>query len=447
MGYFKVSAAALLLCASASIAYAHGGSEHKNMDMDMSMPHSHNASNVTFDPNTYLYDKPSYAGLEAYSGLMMAHIGLMILGWFFILPVGVMFSIARSKLALAVQFLFLIVNALGVICGTMYNINTPDLYENNAHHKIGWIATWVFTAQVVMSLLFLYSGRNKQSTSVSSERASFLPASLQNMNAQSFSQPRWSGETQHEYEPASPMGSSRTLSPDREYEYSKPEAEDEPEDLEDVPLAPPSRRPSWFQNTKFDKYLSARVPYLASKKIVKIAEVVYEVIDRTILILGFIALLTGIVTYAGIFRANNIFNGLAHFVKGGIFFWYGLLTLGRWLGCFADFGWAWNVKPTKSEVGWKSRIPSAEFTESFVIWLYGCINVFLEHLAAWGGAWAAQDFEHVSISIMFFGGGLVSNSMIHSKKITNNVAGWYARRIENPTNLVECRSRRDADPY
>lgn len=79
------------------------------------------------------------------------------------------------------------------------------------------------------------------------------------------------------------------------------------------------------------------------------------------------------------------------------------------MGCFADSGWAWNVKPSKSIVGqWRASIPSAEFTESFVIFLYGLSNVFLEQLAARGGAWAAQDLEHVSISIMFFGGGLVS---------------------------------------
>ena len=100
---------------------------------------------------------------------------------------------------------------------------------------------------------------------------------------------------------------------------------------------------------------------------------------------------------------------LAHYVKGGIFFGYGLLTLGRWMGAFADFGWAWNVKPPKEVVGRRrAAIPSAEFTESFVIFLYGCTNVFLEHLAAWGDAWTAQDLEHVSISVMFFGGGLVS---------------------------------------
>jgi urea transporter len=35
----------------------------------------------------------------------------------------------------------------------------------------------------------------------------------------------------------------------------------------------------------------------------------------------------------------EVFSGLAHFIKGGVFFWYGILTLGRWAGCFANIGW------------------------------------------------------------------------------------------------------------
>ena len=99
------------------------------------------------------------------------------------------------------------------------------------------------------------------------------------------------------------------------------------------------------------------------------------------------------------------------------------------MGCFADLGWAWNVKPTLSEVGqWKARLPSAEFVESFVIFLYGSTNVFMEHLAAWGGEWVAQDLEHVSISIMFFGGGLVSkpNIMFAAVRLTISLV-WDAR--------------------
>jgi hypothetical protein len=87
------------------------------------------------------------------------------------------------------------------------------------------------------------------------------------------------------------------------------------------------------------------------------------------------------------------------------------------MGAFADFGWAWNIKPGADLVPrWQARIPSAEFTESFVIFLYGASNVWLEHLAAWGEAWSAQDFEHVSITILFFGGGLLG-MLIESHKI------------------------------
>lgn len=93
------------------------------------------------------------------------------------------------------------------------------------------------------------------------------------------------------------------------------------------------------------------------------------------------------------------------------------------MGCFADFGWAWNVKPDHLPGHWKTYIPTAEFTESFVIFLYGASNVFLEHLAAWGGKWTARDLEHVSISVMFFGAGAVSpvNPLIISEHFRNRL--------------------------
>lgn len=83
---------------------------------------------------------------------------------------------------------------------------------------------------------------------------------------------------------------------------------------------------------------------------------------------------------------------------------------GRWAGCFSDRGWAWNINPAKN-----SRL-SAEFVESFLIFFYGSTNVFLEHLGSWGKAWTGQDLEHVSITIMFFGGGLCG-MLIESSKV------------------------------
>ncbi|KIW15069.1 hypothetical protein PV08_07856 [Exophiala spinifera] len=443
-------AIAAVLLELAAQTVAHGDDEHCHGDMcDMKKPVPHEGAAASDAQAT------SYAALGMHGKMILAHIALMVLAWFFVLPIGVMFSVARSRYALPSQFFFLVVNGLGVLCGTIYNINTPDLYENNAHHKIGWIATWIVTAQVMMSLLFHYSGRGKQTEISSRERQAFLPISAANMaqhNASPYTDHRWSGDSGQGSE-ASTALNSRDASPtkllrrgtDDSFEKPEPEPQDEDEDGDEVPLPSPRRsRPAWLRINVIDKYLSSRVPNLLSAKILRLIEIVYQVIDRTILILGFIALTTGGVTYAGIFRGDNVFNGLAHFIKGGIFFWYGLLTLGRWMGCFADFGWAWNIKPARSEVGqWKARLPSAEFVESFVIWLYGTTNVFLEHLAAWGGEWTAQDLEHVSISVMFFGGGLMG-MLVESKRVRrclNAVVDNMPARAEvSPDEALELRT-------
>lgn len=77
------------------------------------------------------------------------------------------------------------------------------------------------------------------------------------------------------------------------------------------------------------------------------------------------------------------------------------------MGCFAKFGWAWNLKP--SNLTKRTASISMEAVECFLIFLYGITNVFLEHLSAWGEAWVPQDLEHVAISLLFIGGGLVSD--------------------------------------
>ena len=152
-----------------------------------------------------------------------------------------------------------------------------------------------------MSLLFTYSGQ-RQNTS-SGERAAFLPMSITNMaqhNMAPYSDHRWSGDSGQgtEY-------SSRDISPNESHRYTKPEGDTEgdSDDGEDVAMPMPQTEPhraSWFRIQKVDDFLSQRVPGLLSHKLRKFVEVAYEVVDRTILILGFIALTTGGVTYFGI---------------------------------------------------------------------------------------------------------------------------------------------------
>lgn len=66
---------------------------------------------------------------------------------------------------------------------------------------------------------------------------------------------------------------------------------------------------------------------------------------------------------------------------------------------------AWNIRPKSASKRWT---PTAEFVESFLIFFYGSTNIFLEHLGKSGGDWSFEDLEHVSITVLFIGGGLVS---------------------------------------
>jgi hypothetical protein len=220
-----------------------------------------------------------------------------------------MFSVSRSRLALPAQFLFLILNGLGVISGTIYNVKTPDLYENNAHHKIGWIATWIMTAQIVMGLIFV-SGRYKKARVSSSEHTAFLPVSVETMaqhNMRPYSDYRWSDDSGQGTERSSSQ-TSRDASPtdpgrrDECQRYPKPEVETEDDDDEHDNDIPQRRR--LLPNTFVDKYLSKWIPGMLSEKPLKVLEFIHGVIDRTILILGFIALTSGGVTWAGIFVSH-----------------------------------------------------------------------------------------------------------------------------------------------
>ncbi|KAJ4348156.1 uncharacterized protein N0V89_009528 [Didymosphaeria variabile] len=402
-------ATAVLLSEVFPLVAAHGD-EHNGGSTDMDM---HDAP----PPPAVDNGAPqSYWGLSEHASLMYWHIALEVLAWVVVLPVGVMLSIAHSRLAISAQFVFLIVNAFALLLGLVYNHQTPELYENNAHSKVGWIITWIASAWVFMALVQVYTARAKP---YSLEDHSGEPLNAANMaryhcvhfgDNQDVSPGRWSNDSGQgtERNSASLYGNSNSTSPSVESEerrFNMPPRRTTHEELDDVDLDAEKR--GFLENNVVDRFFSRHVARFAVGKPLKILRFLYIIIDRTILVQGFVAIMSGTVVYGGIGHGGAVFNVLAHYIKGGIFFGYGLLTLGRWMGAFADFGWAWNVKPPKEVVGRRAAIPSAEFTESFVIWLYGCINVFLEHLAAWGGAWTAQDLEHVSISVMFFGGGLL----------------------------------------
>ncbi|KAK2045129.1 hypothetical protein LZ31DRAFT_594253 [Colletotrichum somersetense] len=390
----------------------------EGMDMDM----SHATKEPRPDLNSY---PPTYFGLPDHAGIMYAHIGAMIFAWVLVLPVAVMLSIARSKYTLALQLIFLAVNALGVLLGTIYNTNTPDLYPNNAHHKLGWLVTCVVSAQVLIGLLgrvaSVLSGEERQ-TYGKNEHQYFIPVSTTAMaehhriNTPRFaSEYRLSTDSGQGTEPCteslrspSRSSSSNQVSPRSSDDHRKEYVEDD-DDHEDSLSMPLPR----LNNEKKANQILAKIAGKISSRVWKGILFVYNFVDRIILPLGSVALCLGIVTYGRFFEGNGIFSGLAHWIKGGIFFWLGLLTLGRWTGSFGELGWAWNVRPKRADGKWR---PSAEFVESALIFVYGSTNIFLEHLGNLGGEYSAQDLEHISITVLFIGGGLLG-MLIESSRI------------------------------
>ncbi|KAL8713959.1 MAG: hypothetical protein Q9220_002105 [cf. Caloplaca sp. 1 TL-2023] len=374
----------------------------------------------------------SYFTHSGYSGLILAHIALMTVAWFFVLPISVTLSIARSRLALATQIGFFGLNAAGLLMGTIYNGKTPDLYGNNLHHRLGWVVTWAVLAQIIVGLLRFYTNAKRMKASGTDERTAFEPLSLQHMGGYQQMDPdslpsmhRYSHDSGHGTE--SDSGRSNSLSGLRQEKDEETQPFDPQLRIDDLNEKEKGALPSSNPIARGFARLSNSIP----DRLMRMLTMYYDAVDYVILIIGFVLMLTGFITYGGIFRGSNVFNGLAHSVKGGIFFWYGLLTLGRWMGCFAEYGWAWNIRPPIGMVSArKSRVPSAEFIESFVIFLYGSTNVFLEHLAAWGDAWTAEDLEHVSISVMFFGGGLCG-MLIESKKVRELLNASFSRLSAN----------------
>ncbi|KAI0002365.1 hypothetical protein F4779DRAFT_635236 [Xylariaceae sp. FL0662B] len=396
-------------------AFAHGHDDNGATDMGMDT----SAEDPKPDEDSY---PPTYFAHPEHAGVIYAHIAFMVIGWIIMLPIGVMFSLARSRYTLAIQFLFLLTNALGLLLGIIYNAKTPDLYPNNAHHKLGWIVTWVVSAQVVIGLvghIASVMGRNTAQQHGKEEEQAFIPISTaamaehQRISDRLFSHGyRHSNDSGQGTEPNTESlrsnSVSTTIGPVSPIELSDRRAQYEDEEEVDLEF-----KPAELLSPKTPTSLFARLVGKISSRAWRVMGFAYAFIDRTILILAYITLCTGIITFGRFFEGHGIFSGLAHWIKGGIFFWYGVLTLGRWSGSFGELGWAWNVRPKTSSQKWR---PTAEFVEGALIFTYGSTNIFLEHLGNAGKEFSPQDLEHISITVLFIGGGLLA-MLIESTRI------------------------------
>lgn len=199
----------------------------------------------------------------------------------------------------------------------------------------------------------------------------------------------------------------------------------------------------------------------ATQKCGRAAQTLTAVLNWALFAYFLIYLGTAVATYTLYGQGKDMFNLLAHFIKGGVFLVLGLVTLARYCGAFKQKGWAWNhvfikASDRKSSLSkWFSPGTwTMEMVESALILFYGCTNIFLEHLANPGGEWSAKDLQHASIAFIYIGCGLCgvllerklaewrktkaveSLLQISSQKTHNNVMAANPGFSPNPFPLV-----------
>jgi hypothetical protein len=218
-----------------------------------------------------------------------------------------MFSVARSRFALPTQFIFLAVNFLGMLFAVVYDRRTPDLYTNDVHSKTGWIITWIASAWVFMGLVEAYTSRAKAHSMedhVAQPVSSAAMAQYQRVqDAQLTNFSRWSHDSGHgtERNSSSLYGHSRSPSVESENQqlgepqsplHHDEEAFDDGDDAE---------KRGFLRNTSVDRFFGRNFSRIASfGGTLKMMRFLYVVIDRTILIQGFVAITSGTVVYGGI---------------------------------------------------------------------------------------------------------------------------------------------------
>ena len=213
-----------------------------------------------------------------------------------------MLSISRSRYTLPVQFLFLALNAVGVFLVTIYNTNTPDMYPNNAHHKLGWILTWVMSAQLLVGVISAYAGgkdtKHEEQSSFMSVSAAAMEQHQRMHSPRLAEMYRFSNDSGQGTEPNTESLRSQSISSHGEDELPevRPAPEEDDNDVEKQGL---------MHGSRVDKYLSMKIPGLLSSKVLRIFQGFYDVVDRLILILGFAALTTGMITYGGLFVSRD----------------------------------------------------------------------------------------------------------------------------------------------
>ncbi|CAK7893052.1 hypothetical protein CAAN1_01S12904 [[Candida] anglica] len=315
---------------------------------------------------------------------LYTHILSLLTAVIFIYPlVMVAKNVGSKRFHIPLFTLYSILIIIAILSLSIYGRNAPDLYPGNAYYKMTWILTFTTIIQIFSTVLY-YLKFSSSKNSISYGRIND-DEEMQQLASASSESPLSNGSSS-DWEHSDRLELNRIM----------------------------EEKANNSSSSIFNKFTSNRyiMMILAKLEILNNWLGVSNLIIFNLLNWGhfffFLAYIpTGVATVLVLGKGDTVFNLLAHFIKGGVFFSLGMLSLARYCGAFEGLGWAWNCR-YDSNTNSTKLLPfvSMEMVESSLILFYGCTNVFLEHLANPGGEWSAKDLQHASIAFIYIGAGL-----------------------------------------
>ncbi|KAL1708522.1 hypothetical protein EV121DRAFT_254228 [Schizophyllum commune] len=355
-------------------------------------------------PSYYTIDFEDEGFENRHPGLMMSHILFMSLAFFVAYPIGIIMRSVGHAWHGVVVLSFYGLTALGCASSMLYRKLTPNMCVRSTHTTHGYL---VILLAMCLSIVDITSILRRIVAFVrSGDKFTFKGFWFQTIlgrdNSTQLAGPEYIGLT----------------SEPEEFDATKLQNDDEHDEWVNQPprlghryshsLA--SERTLGRSNSA-DTVDEVAEPIVEKKPLAKrIGNGVFATLERLMVFLGMYMTISGIVIYTGGCRQNYVNGCLAHLIKGGIFWCYGLVTFARFLGSFSELGWAWNRAPIGKNV-------SAEFVESLVIFTYGITNTWMERFGAHpGDPFTTKQIQHIGIAVMFWFAGLVGMG-IESRRI------------------------------
>ncbi|GBE79334.1 Uncharacterized membrane protein [Sparassis crispa] len=386
-------------------------------------------------------------GEHRYPGFMAVHIFFMSAAFFGALPLGIIFRSVKHAWHGFTVILFYAFCAIGLGSSMIYRKLTPDMYEGSKHGPQGYF--WLFVALVISTLdalaMFVRLFNYVKALRNGEERFTFK-GSWNDVILGRGSRISIGPEYTNLVEDPEELDMTELKGKDVDDESNDhDESEQWANDIhhhrraESYPQSAASdgtllngRSPRHSSDILPD-HVASRFPWGGKAKtplLKKIGRGMFATTERVLVFAGLVQFITGVVTYTGGCRENYINGCLAHLIKGGIFWCYGLASFGRYLGAFSELGWAWNRAPSK-------QYPTAEFFECLIIFLYGASNTWMERFGARAGdPYTTKQVQHISIAVMFWFAGMVGMG-IESKTIRRWLAAGSVAAIPSSVRTQE----------